>query len=74
MTKIFAILDTDTDSFCVFNGRNSWSALNALQSSFHAAQKYRLLEDKMKWKEQTRYVAVELTEYYHMYKQYWRIK
>ena len=69
MTKIYSILDTETNQFCVFNSRNSWSALNALQSSFHAGQKYRLPEEKVKWKEQTRWIAVELSEYYFMYKQ-----
>ena len=63
-TKIYAILDTSTNEFCSFNGRNSWSATNAMQSSFHASQKYQKLADKVKWKEQTQYIAVELTEYY----------
>lgn len=67
-TKIFAILDTETNEFRVFNSRNSWSALNALQSSFHAGQKYWSVDRKVKWKEQTRYIAVELSDYYFMYK------
>ena len=67
MTKIYSILDTETNQFCVFNNRNSWSALNALQSSFHAGQKYSRAP-VIKWKEQKRWIAVELSEYYFMYK------
>lgn len=62
--KIYGILDTETNKFCCFNSRVAWSSLSALQSSFHAGQKYWPKEQRLKWKEQTRFVAIELTEPY----------
>jgi hypothetical protein len=65
MTKIYAILNKETGLFCEFNNRICWKALNSLQSSFHAGQKYWAKDKQVKWKEQDKYVAVELTEYYY---------
>lgn len=64
MNHIYAILDTTTGRFAEFNSKIAWKAKNSLQSSFHAGQKYWRKEDQVKWKEQTRWIAVELTEAY----------
>jgi hypothetical protein len=65
MNKIYAILDTATGLFSEWNGKIAWKAKNSLQSSFHAGQKYWAKDKQVKWKEQTRWVAVELTEAYY---------
>jgi hypothetical protein len=64
MTSIYAILDTETGRFAEFNGKIAWKAKNSLQSSFHAGQKYWHKDKQVRWKEQTRWIAVELTEPY----------
>jgi hypothetical protein len=65
VNRIYAILNLSTGLFCEFNGRLSWKALNSLQSSFHAGQKYWPKEKQVRWKEQDKYKAVELTQYYY---------
>ena len=65
MIKIYAILNKNTGELDSFNGKVAWASLGALQSSFHASQKYKHDFDKLRWKEQDNYCAVDLTEAYY---------
>jgi hypothetical protein len=65
MNKIYAIINNETGLFAEFNGKIAWKSLSALQSSFHAGQKYWAKDRHVRWKEQDKYKAVELTEYYY---------
>lgn len=65
MSDIYAILEKQTNQFVRFNGKLCWGSMSALQSSFHAGQKYWAKENQVKWKEQDCWKAVNLTEAYY---------
>ncbi len=71
MTKIFAILDTETNQFVKMpSGKVAWESTGAAKSAFllHMVS-YDKNWKKPKFEEQSRYKIVELTEYYWMYKE-----
>ncbi len=68
MTKIYAILDTETELFVTYNSKCAWSKAGNAKNAFSQHQPYDKDWKRLKFEEQTRYKIVELTEYYWMYK------
>jgi hypothetical protein len=66
MTKIYGIIDKETNSFVEFNGRSCWKSTGGAKLSYAEATVYfdgsRWI--KKKFDDQARYEIVELTEVY----------
>ena len=70
MTKIYVILDTETDQFMSFGSKCAWLKEGFAKAAFQCHYvKYDKNWKKPKFEEQSRFVVVDLSEYYFMYKQ-----
>lgn len=69
--SIYAILDTQTNQFVSYNSKCAWSKAGNAKNAFamHSGSRYAPHGARPYFDEQDRYVIVELSEYYFMYKQ-----
>jgi len=64
MNKIFAILDSETNTFISYNSKCAWSKAGNAKNAFSQHAPYDKGWNRLKFDEQTRFVIVELTEPY----------